>query len=219
MSDMKVLISGFEPYGEMSVNPTQQIAEKAGGLGLEGVVVHTILLPVNYDECVERLVEEIDRLSPEAVICCGLYPGRTAVTPERVGLNVKDTMVEDPIADNRGNKPVDEPVTPEGPDALFSLLPYRRIVRELRAAGVPAFVSNTAGTYICNNTLYGVVDHVIKKHPGTLAGFVHFPASTEMAIEDPTLPSLPIEMMSKALSVIVETVVKEVENDEFGISA
>ena len=219
MRDIKVLVSGFEPYGEMSVNPTQQIAERAESMDLEGVAVHSILLPVNYDECVEKLVEEIDLLSPDVVVCCGLYPGRTAVTPERVGLNVKDTMAEDPVADNRGNRPVDEPIVREGADALFSLLPYRKIAEDLRAAGIPSFVSNTAGTYICNNTLYGVVDHVSKNHPNTIAGFVHFPASTEMAIEDPMLPSLPIEMMSKALRVIVETTVGEFERSGVGISA
>lgn len=206
---MKVLVSGFEPYGEMTVNPTQKLAEEAAGFDIEGVEVSSVLLPVNYDECVERLVEEIERVSPDVVISCGLYPGRTAVTPERVGLNVKDTMADDPIADNRGRRPVDEPINPEGPDALFSMLPYRRIVEALRAAGIPAFVSNTAGTYICNNTLYGVLDHVRRNDLPIVAGFVHFPASTEMAVEDPSMPSLPMEMMVEALRRILEIVVEE----------
>jgi pyroglutamyl-peptidase len=203
---MKILVSGFEPYGEMTVNPTQTLAEEARSFELEGIEVHSVLLPVNYDECVESLVEEIERVSPDAVVACGLYPGRTAVTPERVGLNVKDTMVDDPIADNRGKKPTDEPITYEGPDALFSLLPYREITKNLLAAGIPAFVSNSAGTYICNNTLFGLVDYVVRNDLQTPAGFVHFPASTEMAVEDPTQPSLPMEMMVEALRIILATV-------------
>jgi pyroglutamyl-peptidase len=208
---MKILVSGFEPYGDMSVNPTQTLAEKARTFEIEGVEVYPVLLPVNYDECVERIVGEIDRISPDAVVSCGLYPGRTAVTPERVGLNVKDTMADDPIADNRGRKPTDEPITPGGPDAHFSMLPYRKITENLLAAGIPAFVSNSAGTYICNNTLFGVVDYVKRNELPTIAGFVHFPASTEMAVEDPTQPSLPMEMMVDALETVLHTVVQELE--------
>jgi pyroglutamyl-peptidase len=206
---MKVLISGFEPYGEMSVNPTQTLAEEAKNFDLEGIEVHSVLLPVNYDECVEKLVEEIDRVSPDVVISCGLYPGRTAITPERIGKNAKDTMAENPIADNQGRMPVDEPIDPEGPDAIFSMLPYRKIVENLRAAKIPSFVSNSAGTYICNNTMYGVLNHIQKNDLPTVAGFVHFPASTEMAVENPTQPSLPMEMMVEGLRVVLKTVVEE----------
>lgn len=206
---MKVLVSGFEPYGEMSINPTQILVEEAKGFDLEEVEVHSVLLPVNYDECVERLLEEVERVSPDVVVSCGLYPGRTAVTPERVGVNAKDTMAEDPIPDNKGRSPVDDPVDPEGPDALFSLLPYRRIVDNLKAAGIPAFVSNSAGTYICNNTFYGLLDYVRRSDAPTVAGFVHFPASTEMAVERPAMPSLPLEMMAEALKIAIETTVEE----------
>lgn len=211
---MKILVSGFEPYGEMTVNPTQRLAEEATEFDIEGVEVRSVLLPVNYDECLERLVEEIERVSPDVVISCGLYPGRTAVTLERVGLNAKDTMADDPIADNRGRRPVDEPVNSEGPDALFSMLPYRRIVEKLKAAGIPAFVSNSAGTYICNNTLYGLLDHVRMNGLSIVAGFVHFPASTEMAVERPTMPSLPMEMMIEALQIVLETAAEEAQEGD-----
>jgi pyroglutamyl-peptidase len=206
---MKILISGFEPYGEMSVNPTQTLVEEAKEFDLDGIEVHTVLLLVNYDECVERLVEEIDRVSPDVVVSCGLYPGRTAITPERIGVNAKDTMAEDPLADKRGRRPVDEPIDPEGPDAIFSMLPYRKIVENLGAAKIPSFVSNSAGTYICNNTMYGVLDHIKRNDLPTVAGFVHFPLCTEMAVEDPTKPSLPMEMMVEGLQVILKTVAEE----------
>lgn len=201
----KILVTGFEPFGGMELNPTEQLVSSLAADEVRGVELHTVLLPVTYDECLQRLVAEIERLQPAAVVSCGLYAGRAAVTPERVGLNVKDTMAEDPIADNAGRKPVDEPIG-DGPDALFSTLPVRRIVENLKQAGVPSFVSNTAGTFICNNTLYGVLDHVRRNQLSPLAGFIHFPASTEMAVADPTLPSLPLAMMREALLVAVETV-------------
>jgi pyroglutamyl-peptidase len=206
---MKILVSGFEPYGEMSVNPTQTLAEEAKKFDLDGIEIHSVLLPVNYDECVERLVEEIESVSPDVVVSCGLWPGRTAITPERIGINAKDTMADDPIADNRGRMPVDEPINPEGPDAIFSMLPYRRITENLMTAGIPSFVSNTAGSYICNNTLYGVLDYIKSNNLPIVAGFVHFPASTEMAVENPTQPSLPMEMMVDGLRVILGTVAQE----------
>jgi pyroglutamyl-peptidase len=201
----KVLITGFEPFGGMEQNPTQQLVSSLDRDAVPGLEIHTLLLPVAYDDCLRKAVAEIERLDPAAVISCGLYAGRSAVTPERVGLNVKDTMAEDPIPDNAGHMPVDEPIG-DGPDALFATLPVRAIAEDIRAAGIPSFVSNTAGTYICNNTLYGVLDHVRRTRRGILAGFIHFPASTEMAVSNPTLPSLPLEMMRRALMVAIETV-------------
>lgn len=205
----KVLVSGFGPYGGMSVNPTELLVAEAQGFDLEGIEVRPVLLPVDYDGCARRLVEEVGRLSPDVVVSCGLYPGRTAVTPERVGVNAKDTAAEDPIGDNNGRRPVDEPVDPAGPDALFSLLPYRRIVDSLKAAGIPAFVSNSAGTFICNNTFYGLMNHVKTHDLPVAAGFVHFPASTEMAVERPTMPSLPMPVMVEALRMIVRIAAEE----------
>ncbi|MCL6437529.1 MAG: hypothetical protein K6T51_02875 [Rubrobacteraceae bacterium] len=204
----KILVSGFEPYGDLGHNPTRDLAEQAPGLGLEGVEVSSIVLPVEYDRCAEILIGEVDRLRPDAVIACGLAPGRTAITPERVGLNVKDTAPGRSLPDNRGRAPRDEPVTPDGPDALFSTLPCRSISEALLSRGIPSYVSNTAGTYICNNTLYALLDHVRSEDLPTLAGFIHFPASTELALENPLLPSLPFEMMQEALGVAIEVVLR-----------
>lgn len=205
-----LLVTGFEPFGGMEANPTQEIVSSLERDVLPGVEVRTLLLPVTYDECLRRAIAEIDRLQPAAVISCGLYAGRTAVTPERVALNVKDTMAEDPIPDNAGNSPVDESIS-DGPDGLFASLPVRAIADEISAAGIPSFVSNTAGTYICNNTMYGVLDHLRRTGQPTLAGFIHFPASTAMAVRNPTLPSLPIDMMRRALLIALEEVSRELE--------
>lgn len=207
---VRVLVTGFEPFGEMTVNPTQQLMAALAARGVEGVDLHTAVLPVEYDACLDALVAETDRLRPDAVIACGLAAGRTAVTPERIGINVKDTArTESALTDNAGRAPTDETIG-DGPDGLFSTLPVRQIQRALVAAGVPSTVSNTAGTYICNNTMYGVLDHLRREGRDTLAGFVHFPASTEMAVADPRLPSLPLDLMERALVVVVETVAARV---------
>ncbi|MEH7441172.1 pyroglutamyl-peptidase I [Bacillus sp. JJ1122] len=206
---MKILISGFEPFGKMTINPTEELLKEAEKFAIEGVEVTTILLPVNYDECAEKLIAKMDEIQPDTVISCGLAAGRTAITPERIGINVKDTGSGDPYPDNRGNVPVDEMIDEDGPDGLFSTLPIRQIEKNLKAEHIPSAISNTAGTFICNNTLYAVLNHIRKNQLPIKAGFIHFPASTEMSSRNPSLPSLPQELMARAMNVIVETCARE----------
>ncbi|HAF0292657.1 TPA: peptidase C15, partial [Salmonella enterica subsp. enterica serovar Typhimurium var. 5-] len=104
---MKFLISGFEPFGKMSINPTEELLKAAERFDIDGADITTILLPVNYDECADRLVQKMEETNPDMVISCGLAAGRTAITPERIGINVKDTGSGDPYPDNKGNIPVD----------------------------------------------------------------------------------------------------------------
>ncbi|KAF4323858.1 hypothetical protein G195_001838 [Phytophthora kernoviae 00238/432] len=127
-------------------------------------------------------------------------------------MKLMDTIRDIPpgsYADNQGQHPVDKLIVEGSPDGLFSTLPIRAMVNNMGAAGIPAAVSNTAGTYICNNTMYRVLDHIRLKHLPIRAGFVHFPASTEMAVLQPSVPSLPIPMMLVALRVMIRTVVAE----------
>ena len=202
---MKVLISGFEPFGKMKINPTEELLKEAESLEIENVEISTILLPVNYDECGEMLIKKMDELQPDVVISCGLAAGRTAITPERIGINIKDTGSGDPYPDNKGKIPTDEMIDEDGPDGLFSTLPNRLIEKNLKELSIPAAVSNSAGTFICNNTLYAVLNHIRKNNLHIKAGFIHFPASTKMSAINPSLPSLPQEKMTQALKVIVET--------------
>ncbi|MBT2662056.1 pyroglutamyl-peptidase I [Bacillus sp. ISL-45] len=202
---MKVLISGFEPFGKMKINPTEELLLEAEMFEIENVEISTILLPVNYDECAEVLIKKIDDTQPDVVISCGLAAGRTAITPERIGINVKDTGSGDPYPDNKGRIPTDEMIDVEGPDGLFATLPNRQIEKNLKGLNIPAAVSNSAGTFICNNTLYSVLNHIRKNNLPIKAGFIHFPASTKMSALNPALPSLPQETMTQALKVIIVT--------------
>lgn len=206
---MKILISGFEPFGDSPINPTQELLERIAQETFEGIDVHTLLLPVRYDDCAERLLQETERLRPDAVIACGLAAGRTSITPERVAINIKDT---ESYADNGGRSPRDEPIREGGPDGLFATLPIRRMVEELRAADIPASVSNTAGTYICNNTMYALLDSLKEKDAQILAGFVHFPASTRLSALKPTLPSLPQETLLDGLRIIVNVTAEAIRD-------
>jgi len=205
---VKILISGFEPFGGDTVNPTGALMEALANEVMEGAELKTLLLPVHFNECADLLIEEMEAYRPDVVIACGLAKGRTSITPERIAVNIKD-IPPGSYADNQGQRPVDEPIVDGSPDGLFSTLPIRAMVNDMSAAGIPASVSNTAGTYICNNTMYRVLDHIRVGRLPICAGFVHFPASTEMAVLQPSVPSLPISMMLDALRIMIRTVVAE----------
>ncbi|WP_339308731.1 pyroglutamyl-peptidase I [Paenibacillus sp. FSL R5-0519] len=205
---VKILISGFEPFGGDTVNPTGALMEALANEVMEGAELKTVLLPVHFDECADLLIAEMEAYRPDVVIACGLAKGRTCITPERIAVNVKD-IPPGSYADNQGQAPVDEPIVDGSPDGLFSTLPIRAMVNDMSAAGIPAAVSNTAGTYICNNTMYRVLDHIRIGQLPIRAGFVHFPASTEIAVLQPSVPSLPIPVMLDALRMMIRTIVAE----------
>ena len=214
---MKFLISGFEPFGGDAVNPTGALMAALEYEVVEGAVLKTLLLPVHFDECADLLIEEMESFQPDVVIACGLAKGRTAITPERIAINVKDIPPRS-YADNQGQRPVDEPIAVGSPDGLFSTLPIRAMVNDMLTAGIPANVSNTAGTYICNNTMYRVLDYIRLQQLSVRAGFVHFPASTEMAVLEPSVPSLPLPVMLDALRSMIRTILSEAKiNIEDGI--
>ncbi|WP_190945400.1 pyroglutamyl-peptidase I [Paenibacillus sp. UASWS1643] len=205
---VKILISGFEPFGGDAVNPTGALMEALANEVVEGAELKTVLLPVHFDECADLLISKMEAYGPDVVIACGLAKGRTSITPERIAVNVKD-IPPGSYADNQGQRPVDEPIADGSPDGLFSTLPIRAMVNDMSAAGIPAAVSNTAGTYICNNTMYRVLEYIRVRQLPIRAGFVHFPASTEMAVLQPSVPSLPIPMMLDALRIMIRTVLAD----------
>lgn len=202
---MKILVTGFEPFGGMEVNPTSSLVKSLQEETLKGYEIHSCTLPVVYDHCVQTLITKINEVNPDVVICCGLAFGRASITIERIGINVKDTAGEGLKGDNQGEKPVDEKIIPDGPDGIFSTLPIRTMVNELVKNGIPAQVSNTAGTYICNNTLYGVLNFISLNKRQIKAGFVHFPATPEMTVGKPNVPSMSFETQLNSLRIIVNS--------------
>jgi pyroglutamyl-peptidase len=209
---MKILISGFEPFGGSTVNPTEKLVRAIAEETFVGVELRTVLLPVYFDDCVDLLLQEIEEFRPDALISCGLAGGRTGITPERIAVNLKDIAPDASYPDNKGVRPQDMPINPDGPDGLFTKLPIRRMVGRLKEAGIPASISYSAGTFICNNSMYGVMDYIRENDLSMIAGFVHFPASDEMAEEHPAWPTLPQEMMLQGLRIIVQTTIDELQN-------
>jgi pyroglutamyl-peptidase len=204
-----VLVTGFEAFGGHAHNPTERLVAELERDRLPGVRVRGAVLPVSYSRALQVLLAEVDRLRPAAVVCCGLDARAGAIAIERVGLNVKDRGDAGGRPDNDGATPRDEPVVPGGPDGLFTTLPNRAILDALGSCGIPAALSGSAGTFVCNAVLYGLLHH-LRPGPGggrqVVAGFLHFPRTPELEVAEPAVPPTEFDVLRRGLEVALETV-------------
>ena len=197
---MKILLTAFDAFGGETINP----ALKAVSLvkAPEGVELVKLEVPTVFGTSVDVVAAAMEREQPDAVVCVGQAGGRSCITPERVAINLMDAG----IADNEGNLPVDLPVVPGGENALFSTLPVKAIVAAIQAADIPAQLSCSAGTFVCNQLLYGVLNLCQEQFPNTLAGFIHVPFLPEQTVDRPEMPSLPLASIVTALEAALSCV-------------
>lgn len=207
---VNVLLTGFEPFDKDPVNPSWEVARALDGWVCEGATVRAVQLPCVFGKAIEQLDAALLQWQPTLVISLGLAGGRVDITPERVAINMDDAR----IPDNGGQQPVDASVVSGGPAAYFSTLPLKAIVRDLRAQGLPASVSNTAGTFVCNHIFYALMHRLAKRgDPSrTRGGFVHVPYLPEQAARNPGAPSMALATQVQALRVLIETALT-VKND------
>ena len=196
---MRILITAFEPFQQETVNATMEALALLPDTA-HGHVLTRRVLPVEFGKAITAVEELVEELSPDAVICLGQATGRTDVTPERVAINVSDAR----IPDNGGFQPVDLPIREDGPAAYFSTLPLRDMIAAMKNAGVPASLSNTAGTFVCNDLMYGLLDYLHRTGRHIPAGFIHIPATPAQACERPS-PSLAPETVAKGLLAAIST--------------
>ena len=189
----KVLLTGFEPFGNASLNPSGEIVKQING---DNIV--TAILPVAYAQSAERLLALIAEHNPDVVICLGQAEGRKEITPERVAINLDDAR----LADNEGVLRNDVKILADGPDAYFSTLPVKEIVEAIKASGVPAAVSLSAGAFLCNHVFYVAQNRFAGAK--IRSGFVHVPLMDEQAGEFPGLPTMPLDQMVKAVRTMLE---------------
>ncbi|MFE6623740.1 pyroglutamyl-peptidase I [Streptomyces sp. NPDC057740] len=194
----RVLLTGFAPFGGQQVNPSWQAVKLLAEAPPPGVDATAVELPCVFREANVRLRQAIERTEPELVVCVGQAGGRTGLTVERVCVNVADAR----IPDNAGAQPIDEPVVEGGPAAYFSSLPLKACVAAVREAGIPAGVSNTAGTFVCNHVAYGLAHLIATRFPAVRGGFVHVPWAPEQVL-DRAEPSLPVSTVAEGLRALV----------------
>lgn len=199
----KLLLTGFEPFLLFTVNPTMKIVEELHGTTIGGYEVVSSVLSVDFSESGDQLIQHLKELKPDAVISLGLAGGRYKITPERIAINVKDGA-----ADNQGHSPLDETIQLDGEPGYFSTLPIRSMVDELIKEGLPAAISNTAGTYLCNNVMYEALHYAKTCDLEMSCGFIHIPASHELAIQHGKVPSWSYADLKRGIEICIEVLGK-----------
>lgn len=195
----KLLLTGFEPFLGYPINPTMKIVEQLDGSTIDGYEVHGRVLTVDFSKSGINLLEEINRVQPDAVISLGLAGGRYKITPERIAINCNDGD-----SDNTGNKPENEMIFEDGLDGIFTTLPIDEMVKRLTESGLPTEISNSAGTYLCNNVMYHGLYHLKKESHPVPSGFIHIPASHELALRHKGIPSWSHDDLIKAIQICIE---------------
>ncbi len=202
----KILITGFDPFGGESMNPAYE-AVKLLPDEIQGVKIIKLEVPTVFGKSIAVLDEAMSEINPDVVINVGQAGNRFGVTPERVAINEDDARIKD----NEGNQPIDKKIMEDGANAYFSTLPIKAMVEKMKEKGIPASVSNTAGTFVCNHLMYGLMYLIDSKYPNTRGGFIHVPFATEQVLDKPTSPSLSIQQIADGLEASIEAII---ENEE-----
>jgi pyroglutamyl-peptidase len=199
-----ILLTGFEPFDSEVENPSWEAVRPLDGEKIDDHRIASRLMPCIYGEVIRRLRAEIAALKPSVVLCVGQAGGRTEVSVERIAINLDDAR----IPDNAGAQPLDRPVVAHGPAAYFTSLPVKAIVLALREAGIPASLSHTAGTFVCNHIFYGACHVQARSRAKFRAGFIHVPYSPAQAARRPGMACLATPIVSEALRLALATTLR-----------
>ena len=200
---MKILLKSFEPFGGDTVNPAQEAVALVRD-EIAGASIVKVGVPVVFGKSVETVRAAMEAEKPDVVLCIGQAGGRFGLTPERVAINIDDAR----IPDNEGNQPLDSAIFEDGAPAYFTSLPVKAMVAAIREAGIPSSLSYTAGTYVCNHLMYGVLYHIAKSYPEMRGGFMHVPFLHEQIMNRPNTPSLSKEDIVRGIEAAIEAIVK-----------
>lgn len=194
----RVLLTGFEPFGGENINPSLEIAKVLDRKETIEYKIFSRELPCVFENAIQQLKEAIQEIQPDLVLCIGQAGGRPDLSIERVAINIDDAR----IPDNQGNQPIDKPIIQSGPVAYWSSLPIKAIVKHLRDAGLPASISQTAGTYVCNHVFYGLMHEI--QHSHIRGGFIHIPFLPEQTKDRPTTASLSLDEMVRGIEIAIK---------------
>lgn len=204
---MKILITGFEPFDNEPINPAWEAVQLLPDC-IDGHEVVKKMLPCVFVKAGDVLDSYIEEVKPDFVFCIGQAGGNANLQVEKVGINLMDGR----IADNEGYQPIDAVIKEDGDTAYFSNLPVKAIVAAIREAGIPASVSYTAGTYVCNYTLYVTMYLIAKKYPHIKGGFMHIPYAVEQGIDkDASMPTMAIPTIARGIEAAAACILKDGE--------
>lgn len=207
MIGLKILITGFTPFGGEKINPSYEAVKQLDGQILGARIVKAEI-PTVFGKSIKNLEKLIEDERPDVVLCVGQAGGRFEISIERVAINVDDARIQD----NEGNQPIDLPIYEDGRNAYFSNLPIKAIVKRIKESNIPASVSNTAGTFVCNHIMYGLLYLIDKKYPNIRGGFIHVPFVPEQVLEQRNLPSMSIQQIVRGLTCAIEAIISNKED-------
>ncbi|REI05418.1 pyroglutamyl-peptidase I [Staphylococcus felis] len=197
---MNILVTGFDPFGGESVNPAlEAVKQLPSNIGEHQI--DTLEIPTVFHQSIEVIKMQLAQKYYDIVIAVGQAGGRSEITPERVAINIDDAR----IADNQGQQPIDQPIQLEGAPAYFTRLPVKRMVEEMKKNGIPASLSNSAGTFVCNHIMYQLAYLADTIYPTLKTGFIHVPFAPDQVLDKPGKPSMSIPLMTKGLEIAIQT--------------
>lgn len=202
---MKILVTGFEPFGGEKINPSIEAVKRLPD-NIGGAEIIKLEIPTVRWKTLEKIDQAVEKYNPDVIISVGQAGGRSDINVERIGINVDDFRIED----NEGNQPCDEPIDEAGPDGYFLNVPVKAMVDNIRKHQIPASVSNTAGTYVCNHVAYGTRRMIETKYPGKRSGFIHIPYLPQQVMDKKGVPSMSLQVVVEGLAAALEAIAEEI---------
>ncbi|MCW6664880.1 pyroglutamyl-peptidase I [Aerococcaceae bacterium NML191219] len=209
---MKILVTGFDPFGGEAINPALEAIKRLPKT-IAGAAVEVLEVPTVFHKSAEVVAAKMRNYQPDVVLCIGQAGGRTGLTPERVAINQDDAR----IPDNEGNQPIDVAIQADGQAAYFTTLPIKAMVEAIHQVGLPASVSNSAGTFVCNHIMYQVLYLVDKEFPQTKAGFMHIPFMMEQVVDKPNQPAMSLTDITRGIEAAITAIVEFHNKDDLAI--
>lgn len=204
---MKILVTGFDPFGKESINPAIESVKRLPET-IAGAKIIKLEIPTVCHTSLAVIEQAIQNHDPDVILSIGQAGGRSDISVERIGINCDDCR----IPDNAGNQFIDTPVFPDGPDAYFVNLPIKAMVKAIQSIGIPASVSNSAGTFVCNHVTYGVRHLIETKYQGKRSGFVHIPYLVAQTVDKTNMPSMELDTIVKGLIAAITAIVETSED-------
>ncbi len=204
---MKILVTGFDPFGGEPINPAIESVKRLPD-NIAGTEIIKLEIPTVRKKSLEKIEKAINEHNPDIILSIGQAGGRFDISIERIGINLDDFR----IPDNEGNQIIDEPIFPDGENSYFVKLPVKAMVQNVQKNNIPASVSYTAGTFVCNHVLYGVLYLIEKKYKGKKSGFIHIPFLPQQVVDKRNTPSMELNTIVKGLTAAIEAIVKNNED-------
>ncbi len=204
---MKILLTAFDPFGDDKINPALEAVKLVNPDHVTAEIVK-LEVPTIFHVSIDKVAEAIRQEKPDVVLAIGQAGGRFNLTPERVAINQDDARIKD----NAGNQPIDVPIFEDGEPSYFATLPIKAMVEAIHKAGLPAQISNTAGTFVCNHLMYGILYTLAKESPETRGGFMHVPYIPEQVVEKKDTPSMALADIARGIEAALQAIVDHEED-------